>query len=199
VTNILTTTEGANALRTATNDVLMLDLLSQVDAYINNATGRDWTADSPIRPEAKAAARMLLVRWHEDPGGMAAGSALGFGLSAAVVQLEALALQLETTGVPEEALALAATNVSGEMAVSANLVLVFNHPMASGATTAVTLEDATGATVTSVNSLDTATSRILTINPTGSLTADSTYTIVINHAPDIYGQTLDTEIPFWTA
>ena len=92
--NILTPAEAATVLRVAEDDQNMLDLLPQVDAYLEMASGRDWAADEPIRPEAKSAARMLLVRWYEDPGGMAAGSALGFGLQAAVVQLEALALSL---------------------------------------------------------------------------------------------------------
>lgn len=92
--NILTETEAANALRCAETDPAMLDLLPQVDAYIKNATGRDWAADEPIRPEAKTAARILLVRAHEDPGAMSAGAALSFGLTAALVQLEAIALQL---------------------------------------------------------------------------------------------------------
>lgn len=92
--NILTETEAANILRCAEDDPAMLDLLPQVDAYIAQATGRDWENDDPIPPEAKSAARMLLVRWHEDPGGMAAGAALGYGLAAVMAQLEALALTL---------------------------------------------------------------------------------------------------------
>lgn len=90
--NILTAAEAAVVLRCEATDANMLALLSQVDAYIKNATGHDWASDTSIRAEAKSAARMLLVRWHEDPGGMAAQSALGFGLSQALVQLECLAL-----------------------------------------------------------------------------------------------------------
>lgn len=91
--SILSTAEAANVLRCAETDANMIDLLPMVDAYIERATGHDWAADDPAAPEAKAAARMLLVRWHEDPGGMAAGTALGQGLSAALGQLEALALR----------------------------------------------------------------------------------------------------------
>ena len=95
MTNILTSAEAANALRTTTTDPAMLDLLPQVDAYINNATGRDWTADQPIRPEAKSAARMLLVMWHEAPGMIGQGiTSLPFGLAAALCQLESVALEL---------------------------------------------------------------------------------------------------------
>jgi hypothetical protein len=91
--NILTTAEAANALRCDENDANLIDLLPQIDRYVMRATGHDWAADDPVQPEAKDAARMLLVRWHEDPGGMAAGGALGQGLSACLTQLEALALR----------------------------------------------------------------------------------------------------------
>ncbi len=93
--NILTAAEAATALRTVVTDPAMLQLLPQVDAYIETATGRDWTGDEPIYEQAKAAARMLLVRWHEDPGMM--GQAQGLlpqGCSAALAQLEAIALKL---------------------------------------------------------------------------------------------------------
>lgn len=91
--NILTSTEGANVLRCEATDADMLALLPLVDTYLKNATGRDWTADSTIHPTAKAAARMLLVMWHEDPGRLSSGGSLGFGLQAALTQLQALALQ----------------------------------------------------------------------------------------------------------
>jgi len=72
-------------------------LLPIVDAYLANATGMDWAEDPSMIPnEAKSAARMLLVMWHENPAmiGMP-GSSLGFGLAAVLMQLKALALQLE--------------------------------------------------------------------------------------------------------
>lgn len=70
----------------------MLDLLPQIDAYIRMATGRDWTVDSPVNPLAKSAARMVLVMWYENPGMMAGGAtALNFGLTSALTQLEAWA------------------------------------------------------------------------------------------------------------
>lgn len=105
-TNILTATEAAYVLRCADDEPLMLTLLPQVDAYIKMATGRDWTADATIRPEAKAAARILIVRWHEDPGSLAASPSLGFGQQAALLQLGVLALELEGAGVPDEPLRL---------------------------------------------------------------------------------------------
>lgn len=93
--HILDVDEAATVLRCEADDPLMLQLLGPVDAYIEQATGRDWTADDPIRQEAKSAAQMLLVMWHESPGG--SGSAtLSHGLTATLVQLEALALKLES-------------------------------------------------------------------------------------------------------
>jgi len=90
---ILTDTEAATVLRCEDDDQNMLDLLPLVDAYIKNATGHDWAADDTIRPEAKTAARMLLVMWHENPAMMASGlMTLSFGLSAALVQLEVIAM-----------------------------------------------------------------------------------------------------------
>jgi hypothetical protein len=95
--NILTAAEGAAVLRCDEDDPDMLTLLPLVDAYIRNATGHDWTADVVIYPEAKSAARMLLKKWHEDPGMDSSQAAtLAFGLSAALVQLEAIALRFKT-------------------------------------------------------------------------------------------------------
>jgi hypothetical protein len=95
--NILNVSEAANAVRTTTTDQVMLDLLPMVDKYIQMATGRDWSADTVIAPEAKSAARMLLVSWYENPSMItpvgAGGASLGFGLTAALIQLEALALR----------------------------------------------------------------------------------------------------------
>jgi hypothetical protein len=68
-----------------------------VDAYIVHATGYNWANDSVIRLEAKNAARMLLTMWHENPGMVAGGvSPLQFGLMAALVQLESIALRYKT-------------------------------------------------------------------------------------------------------
>lgn len=91
--NILTTTQGANALRVATNDSRMADLLPQVDRYIRDATGRDWTADVTIHPTAIAAATMLLVQWFDNPSMIGSEGVLGHGLTAALTQLEAEALK----------------------------------------------------------------------------------------------------------
>lgn len=91
--NILTASEAATVLRCASTDADMLALLPLVDAYIKNATGRDWTADAVIHPDAKEAARMLLVIWHEDPGRIVADGSLSFGLRSVLTQLEAISLR----------------------------------------------------------------------------------------------------------
>lgn len=198
MSNILTAAEASVVLRCDVDDEMMLDLLPQVNTYLEMATGRDWTADSPIYAEAKSAARMLLVRWHEDPGGMASGASMGFGLTAALTQLEAKALKLAVDGVPDEGLEIEATNISGYMAVDASIVLVFNHEMSTGSVNAVTLTTSGGSAVATANALN-ATGKIMTVNPTGSLAAASGYTVVITDAADIYGQTIETTVSFTTA
>lgn len=92
--NILTAAEASIVLRCETTDSNMLAILPSIDAYIKRATGRDWAADSVICDEAKSAARMLLVQWHENPGMVGSDpQALGFGLSACLTQLETMALR----------------------------------------------------------------------------------------------------------
>lgn len=199
--NILTAAEAAIVLRCEATDTNLLQLLPLVDAYIKQATGRDWTADTSIRAEAKSAARMLITRWHEDPGGMVAGSSMGFGLSAALTQLESVALELAESGVPSEALALVGSqpqNGDDNVAVAGNLTLIFNHEMDAGSTSAVSLQTSDGAPVTVVKSLD-VTTRIMTINPTGSLAAATMYDLIITAAADQYGQTYTETITFTTA
>ena len=93
--NILTAAEAANVLRTEDTDAVMLDLLPLIDQYIQGATGRDWAADTQVYPQAKSAARMLLVMWYENPAMINQSSALSFGLSAALTQLEALGLRFK--------------------------------------------------------------------------------------------------------
>jgi len=92
---ILSTIEASTVLRCAENDPDMLRLLPLVDTYLANATGIDWSgSDAPN--EAKSAARMLLVMWHENPGMInVSQSSLGFGLAAVLMQLKVLALAQE--------------------------------------------------------------------------------------------------------
>ncbi|BCY18688.1 hypothetical protein hrd7_25370 [Leptolinea sp. HRD-7] len=91
MTNILTASEAAAVLRCESTDAAMLALLPQIDAYIKDGTGHDWTADSPIQDTAKAAARVLLVRWYEDPGRIS--DAPLHGIASLMTQLEVIALR----------------------------------------------------------------------------------------------------------
>jgi len=95
--NILTTAEAAAVLRCLTTDPDMLALLPLVDSYIKNATGHDWTADSPIEPTAKNYARLLLTRWHESPAMLGQGiTAIEAGLRDVSIQLDVLAMRYKT-------------------------------------------------------------------------------------------------------
>lgn len=90
--NILTAQQAANALRVTISDVRMLDLLPQVDVFIQRATGRDWTLDATKDSVAISAATMLLVQWFENPAMIGAEGVMPFGMTAALTQLEAKAL-----------------------------------------------------------------------------------------------------------
>ena len=94
--NILTAAEAAAVLRCDETDTLMLQLLPQVDAFIERATGRDWSADSEISERAKAAAQMLLTQWYENPAMIGSEGSLAFGLGAVLAQLESDALAYRT-------------------------------------------------------------------------------------------------------
>ena len=95
--SILTTFEAANVLRCEENDPTMLDLLEQVSAFIENATGWKWSEDGVISASAKSAARMLLVQWFENPAqtGSEYEVPLTFGLNAVLLQLKAEAVRLK--------------------------------------------------------------------------------------------------------
>jgi hypothetical protein len=88
--NILTPAEAANFIRTDENDAVMLQLIPLVDQYLLNATGHDWTADSPVHNTAKIAAGMLIVHWYDNP--LAVGQAPE-SFRVALLQLESEALK----------------------------------------------------------------------------------------------------------
>jgi len=98
--NILDEAEAATVLRCDEDDQNMLDLLPLVDAYLKQATGREWNEDEPVHDEAKSAARMLLTMWHENPAMIGSGlTGLSFGLHATLMQLKMLGAELvETEG-----------------------------------------------------------------------------------------------------
>jgi len=198
---ILTAAEGANVLRCLTTDGLMLQLLPLIDDYIELATGRDWAADTTIEPIAKAAAQMLLVQWHENPAMLGTAPDMAFGLGNVIGQLQAKALLLASSGVPSEALAISASmpkDGDEGFAITANLTVIFSHAMATAATNCVSLATAAGTATIVVSSLD-VTTKIMTINPTGSLMAETDYILTIDAAPDTYGGTLTETIAFKTA
>lgn len=95
--SILTAAEAANTIRISATDPAMLDLLPSVDDYIKNATGRDWASDSPVHPTAKSAARILLATWYDNPAmQMVSTAPHSASLTAALTQLEALALRYKS-------------------------------------------------------------------------------------------------------
>ena len=93
--NILTAEEAARAVAVEPTDEKLLDILPQVDAFVNGATGHDWTADETINPEAKAAARIYLVLLY-DLMSMQQNQtdALNRALASSLARLEALANSL---------------------------------------------------------------------------------------------------------
>ena len=95
--SILTPTEAATVLRCEIDDQNMLDLLEQVTAFVENATGWKWSQDTVINASAKSAARMLLVRWFENPAqtGSEYEVPLTVGLNAVLLQLKAEAVRLK--------------------------------------------------------------------------------------------------------
>ena len=95
MTNILTSAQAENALRVASGDARVTDLLPQVDKIIERATGRDWTQDGAdhIHPVAVSAATMLLVQMFENPAMTGDSTMMTFGLTNALAVLEAEALK----------------------------------------------------------------------------------------------------------
>lgn len=93
--SILTVYEASKYLRCAEDDPKMIELLPQVDEYIRQATGRDWSEDNLIDQSAKSAARMLIVRAFEDPGALVLpADGISFGLPAVLLQLELKAAEM---------------------------------------------------------------------------------------------------------
>lgn len=90
---ILTSAQAENALRVASGDARVADLLLQVDKIIERATGRDWTQDTTKHPIAVSAATMLLVQMFENPAMTGDSAMMAFGLTNALAMLEAEALK----------------------------------------------------------------------------------------------------------
>lgn len=94
--NILTAEEAARVVVADPADQSLLDVLPQVDAAIEEATGRDWTQDAPIDPIAKRAARCRLAVDY-DLGSMAPQqtAVMERAYASAITQLEAKAVGMQ--------------------------------------------------------------------------------------------------------
>jgi hypothetical protein len=96
VPNILTADEAARIAATDPTDEKLLDMLSQVDATIRMATGRDWTIDRPVHPIAKRAASCrLAVDFDVETMNSQQIATLERSYLSAITQLEAAALEME--------------------------------------------------------------------------------------------------------
>ena len=84
------------------------------------------------------------------------------------------------------------------VAVSANVVLVFNNALAQGAEEHVTIVDETfGQVLTAATFSE--DRKTLTLNPSSNLSSATTYGVIFNAVPDVFGQTLTDFISFTTA
>lgn len=82
-----------------------------------------------------------------------------------------------------------ATGVS----TSANVTLTFNNALATGTTGIALVNDATAAVVACAITIS-ANLKVITIDPTSTLSASTKYLVVVAGATDIYGQTLPTTV-----
>lgn len=104
---------------------------------------------------------------------------------------------------PDTPAALTVTTVPADAAtgvvVSDNLTATFNNALASGAESGIILTSALGVPVTCVRTID-AARKVVTLNPTGSLSASTDYLLIIAGVEDVFGQVLaDTVKNFTTA
>jgi hypothetical protein len=87
---ILSPAEASLTLRCDVGDQIMLQLLPQIDNYLEYATGHKWASDASIHPTAKSAAGLALVYWYDNPG--AVGQTPD-ALMSLLIQLEGEALK----------------------------------------------------------------------------------------------------------
>lgn len=103
----------------------------------------------------------------------------------------------ETLGAPS-ALALSsivpASAATGVLA-SANVVLTFNNAIASHSVKLI--DDVTDAIVPGAYTFD-STGKVLTINPTGNMTAGDKHAVAIFGVKDVYGQSLEDSLSYFT-
>lgn len=95
--NILTIDEAIRVVMVDSTDERLLDVLPQVDTYINGATGHDWAKDVTINLEAKAAARLYLALTYDLMSMQKSQTdALNRALISSLTRLESIAIVLNT-------------------------------------------------------------------------------------------------------
>jgi methionine-rich copper-binding protein CopC len=83
--------------------------------------------------------------------------------------------------------------------VTDNIVLTFSNALKNGSEDAIILTTAAGVPVAGARTIS-SNRKVVTINPTASLSADTEYLVVVPNVYDIYGQLLaDTVVSFHTA
>lgn len=96
--NILTLDEASRVVKVdpIEEELELADILPQVDAIIQEATGWDWANDNPINPVAKHAARCRLAIDY-DLGAMnpSQSATLERAYTSAIIKLEALVIGLQ--------------------------------------------------------------------------------------------------------
>lgn len=94
--NILTADEAALIVSTDANDAKLALILPQVDAAIEEATGRDWTQDSPINSVAKRAATCrLVIDYDFDTMNPQQTATLERAYMSAITQLESITVGMQ--------------------------------------------------------------------------------------------------------
>jgi hypothetical protein len=117
----------------------------------------------------------------------------------AVVNETATDLPGVTASAPAFTLATVPADAAVAVVVSDNIVLTFSNALANGAEDGIILTSAAGVSVAAARTID-AARKVVTINPTASLSASTSYLLVVPSVTDIYGQTLaDAVVNFTTA
>lgn len=101
-------------------------------------------------------------------------------------------------GTAPDAIALSSispTDGATGVLATANIILTFNNAIASHF---VSLVNDTDDTITAVSATFNSTNKVLTLDPTASLSAGKKYAVVISGVTDVYGQTLPIAIKYFT-
>jgi len=116
-----------------------------------------------------------------------------------VVNETAADLPGATASPPAFTLSSVPADAATGVVVTDNIVLTFSNALKSGAEDAIALTTVAGVPVANAMTID-ATRKVVTINPTASLSAATEYLVVVPNAHDVYDQALAlTVINFTTA